>query len=464
MLVTREKSFYSMFFRLFTAIVVQNVIVLGVNLADNVMIGRWGETALAGVAAVNQIQFLLQCAMSGTADALVTLGSQYWGQKRTGPIKQVGKAALLIGCGIALLFFILTSLFPVQSVRLFTDSDAIVAEGVVYLRIVRWSYLFFAATTILLALLRTVEVVRIALGLSVTALVVNISLNYALIYGHFGCPALGTAGAAYATLAARVAEFAILLFYLIFIDKRLCISRQDDILHTERTLFRDFCRHCVFFIIVASMFGVSTGLQTVILGHLNDSAIAANSVATTLFQVLKVASVGAASATAVIVGKTVGSGDLKRLKEYVRTFQVIFLVIGLLTSVTLFLLRAPILSLYDLSAETKTMADRFLLVLCVTCVGTAYEMPVITGIIRGGGDAKFVFWNDLVSIWGIVLPLSFLAAFVFRWDPAVVVFCLNSDQVFKCAAGAVKANRYTWMKNLTRAEGDLARVKKEDTV
>ena len=218
MLVTREKAFYQTFFRLFSAIVVQNVIVLGVNLADNVMIGRWSESALAGVAAVNQIQFLLQCAMSGTADALVTLGSQYWGQKRTGPVKQVGKAALLIGCGVALLFLLLTTLFPVACVRLFTDTDAIVAEGVIYLRIVRWSYLFFAATTILLALLRTVEVVRIALWLSLTTLVVNISLNYVLIYGHFGFPAMGSAGAAYATLAARVAEFVLLLIYLIFMS------------------------------------------------------------------------------------------------------------------------------------------------------------------------------------------------------------------------------------------------------
>ena len=155
-------------------------------------------------------------------------------------------------------------------------------------------------------------------------------------------------------------------------------------------------------------------------------------------------------ATAIIIGKTIGQNDMPKLREVVKTVQVIFLIIGGLTSIVLFFLRFPILSLYDLSPETKEMANRFILVLCVTCIGTAYEMPVITGIIRGGGDSRFVFVNDLISIWGIVLPLSFLAAFVFRWDPAVVVFCLNSDQIFKCAAAAIKANRYTWMKKLTR--------------
>ena len=98
------------------------------------------------------------------------------------------------------------------------------------------------------------------------------------------------------------------------------------------------------------------------------------------------------------------------------------------------------------------MAKQFILVLCFTGVGTAYEMPVITGIIRGGGDSLFVLINDLASIWGIVLPLSFCAAFVFNWPPVAVVLCLNSDQIFKCGVAAIKANRYHWIKKLTRGE------------
>lgn len=148
-----------------------------------------------------------------------------------------------------------------------------------------------------------------------------------------------------------------------------------------------------------------------------------------------------------MIGKAIGNGDRKLIKQYTKTLQVIFLMIGLATSLLLFVLRAPILSLYDLSGQTKQMANEFLLILCITCIGTAYEMPVLTGIVRGGGDSKFVFWNDLISIWGIVLPISFLAAFVFHWPPVAVLFCLNSDQIFKCAAAAIKVNRYRWIKN-----------------
>ena len=449
MRLTRDRNFYRTFFRLFSLIVLQNVIVLSVNLADNIMIGAYSETSLSGVAAVNQLQFIYQQLILGTGDALVTLGSQYWGQGRTGPIKQLGRAALCVGFGAGLVLFALTGLFPRQIVGLFTTSAAIVEEGARYLRIVRYTYLLFGVSSVLLALLRSVEIVRISLWVSLSTLVINCSINYALIGGHLGAPALGVTGAAIGTLVARAVELGVIVCYYVFFDRRLCV-RREDVRHWDRALMGDYFRHCRFFLVVSLMFGMSTALQTVILGHVSDSAIAANSIASTLYQVLKVASVGAASATSIIVGKTVGAGDVARLKEYVRTFQWMFLGIGLLTSAALFLLRVPILSLYELSPETKVMAEHFILVLCVTCIGTAYEMPVITGIIRGGGDARFVFVNDLVSIWGIVLPLSFLAAFVFRWDPAVVVLCLNSDQIFKCAAAAIKANRYTWMKKLTR--------------
>ena len=454
MLLTKDKSFYRTFGRLFFMIVLQNAIVLSVSLADNLMIGSYSETALSGVAAVNSLQFLYQQLTIGIGDALVTMGSQYWGQGRTAPIKQLGKAALLAGAFLGVLLFVLTSLFPYQIVGLFSETEAIVEQGVQYLSIVRWTYLFFAVSSTLLSLLRTVEIVRISTVVSAIALVTNCSINYMLISGNLGAPELGVRGAAIGTLIARALELCIILAYYMFIDKRLCV-RKDDLLKTDFSLMRDYFKHCLYFVMVSFIFGSSVALQNVILGNLSDSAIAANSIASTLFQMLKVMAVGAASATAIIIGKTVGQGDLKKLKEYVRTFQCIFLCISLLTGVTLFIIRSFILEFYDLTPETYAMAKNFLLVLCITGMGTAYQMPVNIGIVRGGGDSKFVFINDLISIWGVVLPLSFLGAFVFHWDPTVVLFCLNSDQIFKCAAAAIKANRYKWVKKLTRetAEG-----------
>jgi len=314
----------------------------------------------------------------------------------------------------------------------------------------KYSYLIFALTMLFLSMLRSVETVRVGFWVSVSTLVVNISLNYLLIYGNLGFPALGTTGAAIATLSARIAEFVIVVVYVFAIDKKLK-WRLRDLFRWDKPLVKDYYKLCRSFLLTSLIFGSSILLQTVILGHMNDSAIAANSVASTLFQMLKVASIGAASAASILIGKAIGSGEMGKIRSYTQTLQLMFVAIGLITSTLLFVLRVPIVNLYsDLSPETRQMALDFILVLCVTGFGTAYQMPTAVGIIRGGGDGKFVMINDIISIWCIVIPLSFLAAFVFHWPPVAVVICLNSDQVFKCGAAFIKCNRYRWMKKLTR--------------
>ena len=202
--------------------------------------------------------------------------------------------------------------------------------------------------------------------------------------------------------------------------------------------------------LIQSLWGLNTALQTVILGHMTAAAIAANSVASTVFLMVKSTAVGAASTASVLIGKAVGAGDLKEVKAYAKRLQRMFLVIGILSGILLFFIRIPILSLYDLSPETKKMADTFLIILSVVCVGMSYQMPTNNGIIRGGGHAGFVVKMDLISIWGIVLPLSFFMAFVVKASPVAVVCCLNADQIFKCVPAFLEVNYGNWVRKLTR--------------
>lgn len=448
--ITKDPSFYKSFFSVWSVLVLYNIITLGVNLADNIMVGAYSETALSGVSSVNQLQFLFQQLLMGAGDAAVVLGSQYWGQKRTQPIKRFAVGTLILGAALSLVFFAAACITPEGLLSLFTTSPAIRDAGVEYLRVMKYSYLIFAMTSLLLSVLRSVETVRVGFWVSVSTLVVNISLNYLLIEGHFGAPALGVTGAAVATLSARIIELIIVVVYIFCIDKKLR-WRLKELFCFDKVLVKDYLRLSRSFLFTSLIFGSSVMLQTVILGHMNDSAIAANSVASTLYQMLKVATIGASSAASILIGKAIGSGRMDVIRTYTQTLQLMFVGIGVVTSALLFLLREPVVAMYtDLSPETRDMALSFILVLVVTGFGTAYQMPTNTGIIRGGGDAKFVVINDLISIWGIVLPLSFLAAFVFKWPPVAVVACLNSDQVFKCGAAFIKANRYRWMKKLTR--------------
>ncbi len=315
------------------------------------------------------------------------------------------------------------------------------------MRVIRFTYLFFAITQILLATLRTVEVVKIAFVLSVMTFFVNCGINYVLIFGNFGAPRLGTTGAAIGTLTARILECVVLIFYISRKEKNLNLS---DYLHFDRMLAKDYFKLTTPMLFVQGLWGVNTALQTVILGHMTTAAIAANSAASTLFLMVKSTAVGASSTASVIIGKAVGEGDMAKVKRYSNRLQKMFLVIGICSGIFLFFLRIPVLSLYNLEPETMKMANTFLIILSIVDVGMSYQMPTNSGIIRGGGNAMFVVKMDLISIYLIVLPLSFFMAFVVKASPAVVVCCLNADQIFKCVPAFLESHYGNWVRKLTR--------------
>ena len=442
-------SFLRMFLALCLPLVLQNMITLGVNLADNIMLGSFSEAALSGAAAVNQVQFIYQQLLMALGDGIVMICSQYWGRGQTSPMKKIIAFGLRIAIGIAIVLFLAVSFFPVQVLHMFTTDAAITAEGARYLTIIRFSYLFFAVTQISLASMRSVGTVQIAFRLSIQTLIVNCCINYVLIFGHFGAPRLGIAGAAIGTLTARILEAAAAVWYLLRRDSSLII-KAADLFHTDSLLSRDYIRITAPMMAVSGLWGLNTAMQTVILGHMTSEAIAANSASSTLFLLVKAMPSGASAAAAILIGRKIGEGNLPEVKKDAVRLQRIFLTIGILCGLLLFFIRIPVLSLYDLSESTRAMADSFLIVLSIVAVTMSYQMPTNNGIIRGGGNPGFVVRMDLISIWGIVIPLSLFMAFVVKASPLTVVCCLNADQVFKCVPAFIKANYGSWIRKLTR--------------
>jgi len=450
-MLTKDKSFYRTFVGLALALMMQQAVVLSVNLADNVMLGSYSEVALSGVAAVNQIQFILQQVVFGISNGMIVLTSQYWGKKQTGPIRRLMSIAFFAAVGVALCLLLLVSALPQQMVGLFTNDAAIIREGCDYLRIVRFSYVFFAMTVVLLGGMRTVEKVNISLNVSFIALVVNCSINFVLIKGRFGFPEMGVRGAAIGTLTARVLECTIVSIYVLGKDERLAL-RVRDLAVFDRALARDYVHVSVPVIVTSFLWGLNTALQTVILGHMSSSAIAAHSISASIFLFLKVTSQGAASASSVITGRTVGEGNMAKVREYTKTLQVIYVAIGVSLGLILLVLRAPLLSLYVLTPQTRELANSFILIEATVLVTMTYQMCMNTGVICGGGDTRYVLIMDLIVIWGFVIPMSFASAFLWHASPVVVLIILNADQYLKCIPAAIYGNSYRWVKNLTRKE------------
>lgn len=455
MIMVQDQSFYKRLLLLAAPLALQNVVSYSVSLADNIMVGQLGELALSGAYVANQMQNILHMLVTGLSAALLVLGSQYWGKHETEKVRSVVAIALFFAFGAGLLLTILTLARPTDILSLFTDDDDVMMESMQYFTVIRLTYIFFCVTQVLVAAMRCVETVRIGLYLSILTFVTNVFLNWVLIFGHLGAPALGLRGAAIATLAARVIEATIMMIYVFFLDQKL-VMRPKDFRHIEKELLTRFFRYGLPIILGDIFWGINLAVQGAIMGRLGQVALASVSIANVIFSILSVAVYGTAGATAIIIGQEVGSGDYSRLRLYTRTFQILFVIIGLISGLAVYCSRYLVPFIYDLEPETMQMVKAFLSVLSVMVVGTAYQMSCLTGIVRAGGSTHFVLMNDLIHIWGFVIPAASLAAFVFHASPVVVFALLKSDQLLKCIVAFITVNRYHWVKNLTVEQPELA--------
>lgn len=445
---TFDGYFYKTFFSLAGIVALQNLIVFSVNLADSIMLGTYSETAMSGVSLANQIQFLLQCIVNGFANGLIVIASQYWGKKDIAPIKKVFSASFITVTLTSLVMGAIVFVAPRGVLGILSNETQIVDAAVGYIKIMSLTYVIFAISNILTALMRSVESVKIGFVTSVLALVTNIGLNYLLIFGKCGFPEMGAIGAAYATFAARAVELIAVVIYVFFIDKKLK-TRLADLFSCGKIYFGDFIKTGLPLVGSGSSWGIAMAVQTAIIGRLGAAAIGANAIATPIFQVVSVLYTSTSSASSVLIGKTVGENDIPRVKRYSGKLQLMFLIIGAVSGGALLLLKNSILGFYDITDETRSLAASFILILSVTIIGSSYEAPCLCGIVSGGGDTKFVLFNDLIFMWGLVLPLSVLSAFVFKWSVPVTFFILKSDQLAKCAVAVVKVNRFKWIRTLT---------------
>lgn len=453
----REKTFYRAFFALALSLALQNLLTFGVNMMDTVMLGRYSQDAMSGVSLCNQIQFLLQMLVTGAGEGAVVLGAQYWGKGRLEPIPHIIGTALRFGGALAAALFTAVLLAPEALLRLLSGEEAVIAQGVQYFQIICFTYVIFTVTNILAASLRSVGIVKIGYAIALSTLCINVFLNYLLIYGRLGFPELGVRGAAVATLVSRCVELLIVVWFLKCREKRLNLTLKK-ILFIDKSYIKDYSRVSAPVLVNQALWGVAQMVQTGILGHLGGDVTAANAIAVQVYQVLSVVAYGAASASGIVVGKAVGSGRREELRPLVATLQVLFVLIGLGSGGAIFLLRRPILAVFGgaLTARAWTLAMQFMAVIALTTVGTAYQMSCDNGIIRGGGDTAFSAKMNLVSMWGIVVPLSALAVFCWECAPVVVFFLLKWDQLYKIAPVALRLRSWKWVRTVTRPDGGAA--------
>ena len=445
---TKDRSFYRSLVTLAVPISLQNLVTFAVSFADNVMIGSLGDDAISGVYIGGQLQSVLQMFVGGIEGAILILAAQYWGKKDTQSIRKVVSIGIKFALAVGLLSSLVAVLFPQWVIRAFTTEPGVIQEGAAYVQIVGFTYLFFSVSQVMIAAMRSVETARIGLYISCMALVINVCLNYVFIFGHFGFPAMGVRGAALATLVSRILEMCVGVGYVFFVDKKLRFGLKD-LLHTDRQLLRDFIRYGLPVIGGQVVWAINSLANTKILGYYSAGVIAAASITGMLHNLVYVWMNGMSSAVGIITGKTVGAGQYEKMKEYSKTVQMIFLFVGLISGASVFLARDGFISLYNASPEAQAYSRQFINVISVTIIGTCYQAACLFGLVKSGGDISFVFKNDTIFVFLVVIPSSLLAMWLGA-PPWVVFACLKCDQILKCFVAIVKINRYNWMKNLTR--------------
>lgn len=445
MIFTKDKRFYSSLKSLCLPMALGNLVTFLITLTDSIVVGKMGDGATSAVFAGGLVATTLQMFISGIEGGVTVGISQYWGKGETTPIKRIFSlgAALIFSVGI--LAFALSFFMPDKISSLFVENTK---DSASYLKTLSLSFPLFAFSGAISSALRGVESPKIGTLASFIAFVINLVLDVLLVFGKLGFAKLGVNGASIATIVARIGEFFILLFYLLFKDKKIKFKLCDS-LAFDRKIALDFFRYTSPILLGQIIWIINTLFSSFVFSSFGSSAVITGlSVANTLNSLSYIVMNGLSSAVGIIIGKTVGKGDERRLKEYAYTTQIIFVILGVITSVALLISKNPFVSLYNISKEASDFAKSLISVLAFTIIGTSYQSACLMGIVRAGGDTSFILKNDAFFIFLVVIPLTALALKLNA--PLWLVFlALKSDQILKCIPAFIKINKFKWAKNLT---------------
>lgn len=448
-----DKKFYKSVLAITLPIAVQNLISMATSLMDTVMLGRADNTGvfLSGSSLANQPFFILSLISFGLSGAATVLASQYWGKRDTKSIRTIFSIVLKVAFILSALMAAAVLLFPEFIMGLYSNNSEIIAAGTDYLRIIGWAYVLFGLSGTMICMIRSVELVKISVVVNLSSFVTNVFLNWVLIFGNLGAPALGIRGAAIATLTARTLEFVITFSYIFFIDKRLGF-RPKHLFLFNKVFALDLLKYGSPVFANEVIWSLGTTLQAAILGHINYASgdpVAANSIASMTQQLSTVIIFGIANAAAVIIGKSVGSGNTKRAFEEAKTLKVMAYIVGALACGAILLLKNVIVTFYTVPPETKVLANQLMIAVAFITFFVSISSITIVGILRGGGDTRFCLIAEMVTLWCIALPLA-LTGMLLKLPVIAVLLLMKIDEPIKSIICIIRINKNKWIKSLAR--------------
>ncbi len=449
MIITRDKRFYRLLFSIALPIAVQNLITFMVSMVDTLMVGALGEIQLSAVSIANNLFFVLTILMFGLAGGSNIMISQYWGK---GNVKTIHKilAIMYRVCLLITGIFIFIALFlPKYFMGIFTTDKAVIDFGASYLRIVCIGYLFYSITNCTIMMLRSVKTVSISIIVYTASLVVNSILNWIFIFGNLGAPELGIRGAAIATVCARITEFSIVLVFMFIYERKICL-KIEHLLKLDKEILKDYVGLCTPVLCNELLWAIGASMISVIVGRMGTEVVAANSINGVAHQFVTVFIFGMSNATAVIIGNTIGEGKKEKAKEYAYSIGIFSVVMGCISGLMILLIKPFVVNFYNVSYSTKLIAMEIMTVTSGIIVFQSLASNFMMGVLRGGGDAKFVLINDLIFMWLVAIPGGFFVAFVLELPVALVFLVIKCDEILKSLTSVYRVISGKWVNDVTK--------------
>lgn len=447
-----DRAFYQKMLTIAIPVMLQNFINSFLNMIDTVMVGKLGETAIAAVGIANQYFFFFFMFLIGISAGCAVFIAQFWGAQDVKNIRRI----LGLGLGSALLVATLLVaagfLFPRRIIMLFSRDPAIITAGTRYLQIVLISYFFTAVTIVYNFALRSTGNALQPMVISAVALCCNAFFNYVLIFGKWGAPAMGVAGAAVATVIARVVE-ALALVVSVYRRQNVLAASLRELTGFNFTFVKKAYATIIPVLLNDICFGLASLVYGVVYGRMGTQAVASIQIVNTITNLFMVFVFGLASATAVMIGNSIGAGDVKLTKEYGRRFSFLGVLIGLVLGLLLAAAAPFLLAIFNVSAAVQDNTRIILYTVALIFFVRVYGIIIIVGVLRGGGDARGAFLLEGFTMWFIGVPLTVLGAFVFKL-PVYLVYGLSLlEEISKALLCFWRYRSGQWIRNVTHSLG-----------
>lgn len=449
----RDKSFYKKVLLILVPIVLQSIINQGVNMMDTIMVGRLGEASISASSLANQFYNIFVFLCMGISAAGLVLSSQYFGARDLKTVRKVFDLVLQIVLIGGTAFAVATFLLPSQIMRIFTNEADVIELGAQYLRVTALIYLPHGISLVLSNVLRSIGNAKLGLYVSIASFIVNIGANYVFIFGKLGAPALGVMGAAVGTLIARGGEFLFCALYLLKYEKVLRYQARGLLQAPTKELFGEFRRLGLPAIISDSLLALAASAISIILGHMGKEVVSAYAIVTVMDRMATVAIQGISSASGVVIGQTVGEGEFQRAQKEGWTFLILSVAVGLIGGVLVLVLGEWSIALYEIAPSTVEITIHMMEASAIVVFFQAIQSALSKGILRGGGDTKFLMVADIIFQWVASVPLGALAGLVLGLPPFVVLIALRVDFIIKSVWLVFRLKSGKWIHKAKRMAG-----------